>query len=454
MRVKVRGIYTTALTKLLSESKFEIVAPSEKINERFDLEDIGDSADTLIYDKDDMNGVTIHGSNSNKVVEILQKNLPDTVFWKMETGSIFCGKIENIDRDNNTIYIDIGKEKAGIISLQNFWGMLKIGEKVLVQIKGESKDGFMLSTKLRLFGDNLILIKSGFTKVSKHVKDKSEKDRLLSLSDDAKSKGWGILWKVLAESKSDKELKKEIDSLIAEEEEIKGNFDQSNDVSLLKEGLCIYFVDFGKKSKERLDEIRRRICPTTAKHHFLKSGGFSLLADVVDSLSSKTDEKKIKKVVDDTIENSIKPGQYFCIIEKRMGGRDTRTKGIVEKIEKGVVEVKRNFGHNFGNDFFEIPINEDDYSISKIKSGERVIQHHFFDKEGKSKGKIFSICTQLELFPEYSRSINLEIDVIEEDGKKRLVGEEKLKSAKGVDNDLKKEASEIASDIKKGELKW
>lgn len=454
MGVKIRGIYATALTKLLTDKKFNIVEPSDKINERFELDEIDQSAHTLIYDKDDLNGVTIHGSKAEDIVKLFRKELPDTVFWKMETGSIYCGKIESVDRENKMIFINIGKKKQGSLSLQNYWGMLKEGEKVLVQVKGESKDNFLLSTKLRLFGNNLILIKGGFTKVSKHIKNKTERDRLLSLSDDAKSKGWGVLWKVLAEKKSDDELKKEIENLIKEEENIKKSFEKSNDVALLKQGLCIYFIDFGKKSKEKLDEIRRKASSTVTGHHCLKSGGFSLLADVADNLVEKIDDKKLYKTIEKEIISTIKPGQFFCITQKKIGGRDIQARGIVLDVKNDLIKIKRHMKHTGKYDGLDIDIEPDDYCVSKVKYDTMFVQHEYYDSDEKLKGKYFSVCTPIEIFPESARCTDLEIDVVEKDGKMEIIDKEKLDSTEGIDANLKKEAMKIASDIKKGELKW
>ena len=50
MKVKVRGIYTTALTKLLLENDFQIVQPSQTIKARFSIPDNNEPPDLKIKD--------------------------------------------------------------------------------------------------------------------------------------------------------------------------------------------------------------------------------------------------------------------------------------------------------------------------------------------------------------------------------------------------------------------
>jgi len=60
-RAKVRGIYTTALTKLLLDHNYEIVQPSEEIVERFGLEAEESEPDLIIRDRYDRQGVEALG---------------------------------------------------------------------------------------------------------------------------------------------------------------------------------------------------------------------------------------------------------------------------------------------------------------------------------------------------------------------------------------------------------
>lgn len=61
VRVKIRGIYATALTGLLLKRGFEIVSPSEVIRARFGLPESPGPEEVLIVDRRDKQGVAIEG---------------------------------------------------------------------------------------------------------------------------------------------------------------------------------------------------------------------------------------------------------------------------------------------------------------------------------------------------------------------------------------------------------
>jgi len=325
MGVKVRGIYSTAITKILHDNGIEVVNPSDLVRERMKIENKG-KVDTLIYDKEDLDGIIIHGRESEKVLEVLKKELGILFVKKLETGDIYRGIIKRVDMKDREIIVDLGG-KEGLLSLRDYWGYLKEGQPVLVQVKGRNKDFFLLSSHLRLFGENMVLIKDGFTKPSKHIKDREEIERLLELSKEAKLKGWGVLWKALAEGKSDEELLEEMRELMEEEKRIKEEFEKGREPELLKKGFCIYFVDFPLEVKEKLDEVRAEVSPTIKGHHLLKSGGYMMLADFADKLVGEIGAEKLVEGIKQVFDQNVKEGNFFKIIRKKVGGEMTVWKG-------------------------------------------------------------------------------------------------------------------------------
>ncbi|MFZ2446165.1 MAG: DUF402 domain-containing protein [Syntrophobacteraceae bacterium] len=69
-RLKIRGIYSTALTKLALDSGFEVIDPSLKIKERFPLEFAAGAHDVLIQDRDDLQGIELKGE-ADRLTEVL-----------------------------------------------------------------------------------------------------------------------------------------------------------------------------------------------------------------------------------------------------------------------------------------------------------------------------------------------------------------------------------------------
>lgn len=84
-KVKIRGIYATALTKLLSELGYEIVQPSFEISKRLKIPQKYDAPDVQIFDKKDKHGIIVTGdfSSVNELIRGLREVLPDLTILSM-----------------------------------------------------------------------------------------------------------------------------------------------------------------------------------------------------------------------------------------------------------------------------------------------------------------------------------------------------------------------------------
>ncbi|MCX5834126.1 MAG: DUF402 domain-containing protein [Deltaproteobacteria bacterium] len=86
--IKIRGIYTTALTRLLLEGGYRITDPSDAARERFPF-DVNDEGlhDIQIRDRPDRQGVTLVGEweLTREIVIFLLLRLPDMIVSSFET---------------------------------------------------------------------------------------------------------------------------------------------------------------------------------------------------------------------------------------------------------------------------------------------------------------------------------------------------------------------------------
>jgi len=80
-KVKIRGVYSTALTKLLLDAGFGIVQPSALICQRFHLQPNSGLEEISVYDGGDLHSIIAEGKGKEveKVIEALTGNIPDVI---------------------------------------------------------------------------------------------------------------------------------------------------------------------------------------------------------------------------------------------------------------------------------------------------------------------------------------------------------------------------------------
>ncbi|UCE44481.1 MAG: DUF402 domain-containing protein [Candidatus Bathyarchaeota archaeon] len=88
IKAQVRGVYSTALTKLLLDHGAVIVRPSVAAKERFGLEERNEASDLSIRERPDRQGVSASGREdpSNTFKAILQSNLQDVIIREKPQG--------------------------------------------------------------------------------------------------------------------------------------------------------------------------------------------------------------------------------------------------------------------------------------------------------------------------------------------------------------------------------
>jgi hypothetical protein len=78
-RLKIRGIYSTALTRLALDGGYRVVDPSAAIRQRFGLGDDLLPPEVSVHDRVDQQGITLSGQPENvcRLLSFLQERLVD-----------------------------------------------------------------------------------------------------------------------------------------------------------------------------------------------------------------------------------------------------------------------------------------------------------------------------------------------------------------------------------------
>ena len=95
--IKIRGIYTTAFTRLLLDSGYRIADPSPEIRQRFKLGPAPKAADSLLKDREDHQGIDLIGEADgiSRLLKTIQETLIDAVLLSFEP--LAKGEAELID---------------------------------------------------------------------------------------------------------------------------------------------------------------------------------------------------------------------------------------------------------------------------------------------------------------------------------------------------------------------
>ncbi|MFQ6073758.1 MAG: ribonuclease E/G, partial [Candidatus Bathyarchaeia archaeon] len=253
-RARVRGIYSTALTKLLLDNDFEIVQPSAKIRERFNLEESWELPDLVVYDRRDRQGVYARGKAEATDVfcSILRSHLDDVIIrrWTFTIGGIYKGLVKQADSTTNTAFVDIGSA-IGRIS------MAEVADPKSEQIVVQAKRGFgrrkpLLTANIAIPGRYAVLISQHMVRVSKRLLDFRERSRLLQLGEKLAPPNWGILWRRTAANQTAEVLEAEVSNLVKKGENMLERAEKVEAPALLLEGSHLVNVEFPALSKAEL----------------------------------------------------------------------------------------------------------------------------------------------------------------------------------------------------------
>lgn len=152
-------------------------------------------------------------------------------------GNIYLGKVENVKQGMQSAFVNIGREKNGLIHLQdlipkesdvtgnsladisqyNINKILKQGDNIIVQIKRDSTDfkGPKLTKDIKLTGKYVVVMPySKFITASKKIENVNEKNRLLDIAKliviENKYSDFGIIIRTLAEGAKKEDIEKDI----------------------------------------------------------------------------------------------------------------------------------------------------------------------------------------------------------------------------------------------------
>ena len=433
-RFKIRGIYATALTRILIKEGMQPTQMSNVLRERFALDDERGPYDVIIIDKRDLQGARIQGVKGavDQVLKCIRRYFEDSIIrrYRPQLYAIYVGRVLK-DISNHGYLVDIGNGLKGVLTTNR---RLSEGEKILVGVARVSlNDECELTENITIVGRYARLIKGGRNSVSNHIKDSEKRFELMTLAYSICPKGWGIRWRSSAEHASIEELMEEVNQLKEEAEKIEE--DDLEEVKLVREGEAIAEVEFPFTAKLQADESRNEVIPTIRGHHYIKAWGTegAFIVDYAEFLLKKgLDRDELSSLTWEFL-SQFKPskGDVVRIIHVRLRGRSTNlTPGkVIER--NGCTFVLRRIMKSKGKyDGLGEEKLLGDYAETMFTELGPLIIHRYYRADGTPIGEYYNLNTPVELYRSTVRYIDLEVDVIRrKDGVVTIEDVEKLREA-------------------------
>jgi hypothetical protein len=462
LKANVRGIYTTALTKLLLDHGFEIVNPSVTIKRRFELKDNPAPPDLKIKDRYDVQGIRVLGTSEavSKFYSILQSNFEDVITrkWLVSVDGIYKGKV--VDSDEYGIYIDIGDDVVGRVPKSEIAPANEKQVTVQVERKRIGAKRPLLTTNLKIVGNYAILAQNSRVGVSLKIRDLQKRAELYALGKSLAPNGWGIIWRETSANQPQEVLESEIRMLADKVEALKEKMASAEAPARLVDGLYFMDVEFPYFSKKGMDKLRASAAPTLDGHHFFKSCG-GKVSSALEMAERLLEEGEAQE----SIENSFKEQILYEFPEEGsvVEIEHVKLSGIVFHLGQATIEAvddkklmyKRIMRSNGFYDGLGVKKEAGDTALSETKLGEWHITTKYFSSNGELKGTYVNLNTPVEVYPHAIRYVDLEVDVcIKPNGATQVLDLEKLEKAlergfisKGLFETVRGKANEIASAI-------
>ena len=182
IRVRVRGIAATALTKILLDHGYRIVQASSIIRERFGLKEDYGAADVTVKDAgyDELLVLGFYGK-ADEVYRVLTDSLEYVFKWVSPVGlhSIYKGRVKS--REDDKCIVDLGGVEGILYNCRH-----SEGSEVLVGVEKPCIKPYekpRLTYRLRIVGEYVSLIHgSPSITISEHIRDRGKRDYLVAIA--------------------------------------------------------------------------------------------------------------------------------------------------------------------------------------------------------------------------------------------------------------------------------
>ena len=433
-RVRVRGIYATALT-----ATFEtVVQASPAIRDRFESSFADDPPAVTVETTADRQGVGVHGDPA--VVESVGAQLldagRDAFAWdaSLPRGGVHAGVVT--ETLGGGALVDCGPG-VGFLPYSKTDRHVDTGDRLRVQVdepRPPWADGRpVLDTTVRMHGGLANLVRGGYTG--------GNGPELAEILPADPPEGWGVDWAPAADDASLDALSETLDALGERARDLDSAFEGAPAPGEAAPhtywaGEATRWVWFGRESRFELDARRREVVPTMPGHHRTKAA--------TDAASTAVD--LVEAVCPDLARGDQDGAFPFAAVREQFGPREGATVSIghgkpdgryidlgpgeVTDIDGETVTVERELSGGGTYDALGVPKQAGDVATTKFREGRWWYPTVYRGADGQRRGTYVNICTPVEVFPGELRYVDLHVDVVKHaDGTVERVDDDELDDA-------------------------
>ncbi len=468
--VRVRGVYATALTALLSGADGErtatVTRPSDPIRERFDARFASDPPDVWVTTDADRLGVAVTGESAavSRVADRLAAVATDTLVVPdpAPRWTVVETYVERTVGGGAVVPLADGRE--GYLPFDRTDGYVETGDRLRVQVRDpvapwrDRRHG--VGTGVRV-GGSLVALVRGADGVDAVVSGDraAELVRTTDLLSATPPDGWGIEWQYPA---LDADVSAMDDALAAAAETAAtmddalgaadGGADDGDTPTVVAAPADCRWVWFGREARFELDDRRRTVTDTMAGHHRVKAGddGASDAVDFLEAVCGSVGVRSERERADDegtdpasatdvdfpfdAVTRQFGPleGDSVRIAHGKPAGHvvDLGEATVTERDPDGQVVLRREMSSTGTYDALGTPRAPGDVATTRIREGRWWYPTAYRTADGEPRGTYVNVCTPVEVFPDAVRYVDLHVDVVRlPDGTVRRVDGDELAAA-------------------------
>lgn len=428
---RARGIYSTAVSKILMDGGLRPGDISDKISRRLGAEAEG-YVDVTVKNADDNRSLIVVVGIPGAVDEAyrLLRGVLRRSLYRGPLPLYIVFRTRAVSQDQGGCYVETPLGIQGYLRDRTCYK----GEEFVATIVGYRDDGVpVIDRGIYVVGRNMILLDKPIQRVSEHIRDPDVIMELKGVTDMILRHGLGVHWRSSASRASTKDLLEEFEELRKTLSGLSEKARSSQYLEPLYVGEKIAFIHLSIEDMAELDRIRSSVTPTAPMHHAIRAYiDYPDLADLLDSIvASGSDPRFVSSGLKRYVAEKLYPGLEAVIIHNKPFEKPiTLGKGRlrVYDVENGSISlgIVRSITGSGLYDGLGIQRERDDRALTIVSEDSWVAIHAYYSQSLSLKGVYVNINTRPAILYDGILKIaylDLEIDAAIVNGEFRVIDE-------------------------------